>query len=379
MALNIVFADEGNVININLTSNGGRSGLLFNSSMLLAPGVSHNGVMRINNQTGQTVTVRSLALSGAEVRDKEGNVITDKENEAYKAFTNNVEFDIKVKFAGLIPYNKSITLNKWMEKPLELGLGSTKIKNNQSVDISFTVRMLSSAGNAAQGVSVKTDIIAVLAGETDVEPQPPRDRNDDDDNDRTASVVKEPEKPKHIHIFNDIDGHWAEDYIHTLGCELGYVNGYGDGTFRPDRNITRSEAVKIIVNVKQLKLENGTTEYKDRLFFANWSKPYIYTATKHGIIKGYPDKKFKPNRELARDEAVAMIVRAFYDDKEEDPNILSGVFTDEKTFPSWSKGYLAKAYKEKIINGYPDGSFKPLGNITRAEFVSIIVRYLDNE
>lgn len=377
LGLSTALADEGNVININLTSSGGRSGALFNNSMLLAPGVSQNGVMRINNQTGQTVTVRSLALSGAEVRDKEGSVITDKENEAYKAFTNNVEFNIKVKFAGLIPYNKSITLNEWMEKPLELGLGSTKIKNNQSVDISFTVSMLGGAGNAAQGVSVKTDIVAVLAGETDVEPPPPRDKDDDDD--RTTSAAKEPEKPKHIHIFNDIDGHWAEDYIHTLGCELGYVNGYGDGTFRPDRNITRAEAVKIIVNVKQLKLENGTTEYKDRLFFENWSKPYIYTATKHGIIKGYPDKTFKPYREIARDEAVAMIVRAFYEDKEEDPDILSEVFTDEKTFPSWSKGYLAKAYKEKIINGYPDGSFKPLGKITRAEFVSIIVRYLDNE
>lgn len=379
LALNIVLADEGNVININLTSNGGRSGALFNNSMLLAPGVSHNGIMRINNQTGQTVTVRSLALSGTEVRDKKGNVITDKENEAYKAFTNNVEFNIKVKFAGLIPYNKSITLNEWMEKPLELGLGSTKINNNQSVDISFTVSMLGGAGNAAQGVSVKSDIIAVLAGDTDAEPPVKPPKEEDDDDDRTTSAAKEPEKPKHIHIFNDIDGHWAEDYIHILGCELGYVNGYGDGTFRPDRNIARSEATKIIVNVKQLKLENGNTDYKDRLFFANWSKPYIYTATKHGIVKGYPDKRFKPNRELARDEAVAMIIRAFYEDNEEDSNILSGVFTDEKTFPSWSKGYLAKAYKENIINGYPDGSFKPLGKITRAEFVSIIVRYLNNE
>ncbi len=74
-----------------------------------------------------------------------------------------------------------------------------------------------------------------------------------------------------------------------------------------------------------------------------------------------------------------MIIRAFYDDKEEAASILSGVFNDEKTFPMWSKGYLAKAYKEGIINGYPDGSFKPLGKITRAEFVSIIVRYLDKE
>lgn len=379
LGLSTVLGDGGNVININLTSSGGRSGALFNNSMLLAPGVSQNGVIRINNQTGQTVTVRSLALSGAEVRDKEGNVITDKDNEAYKAFTDNVEFDIKVKFAGLIPYSKKVILNEWLEKPLELGLGSTKIKNNQSVDISFTVSMLGGAGNAAQGVSVKTDIVAVLAGDTDVNPpvKPPRDR--DDDRDRTASAAKEPEKPKHVHIFNDIDGHWAEDYIHILGCELGYVNGYGDGTFRPDRDITRAEATKIIVNVKQLKLENGKTDYKDRLFFPNWSKPYIYTATKHGIVKGYPDKRFKPYREIARDEAVAMIVRAFYEDEEEDPKILEGIFTDEKTFPIWSKGYLAKAYKEKIINGYPDGSFKPLGRIRRAEFVSIIVRYLNNE
>ncbi|MCQ1528647.1 S-layer homology domain-containing protein [Lutispora saccharofermentans] len=377
-----VSADEGNIINIDLTSGGSRSGALFGGGMPLAPGVSQNGIMRINNQTGQTVTVRSLALSQNEIRGKDGAIIADKENESYKAFVNNIEFDIKVKFGGLIPYSKTVTLGQWMETALELGVGSTKIKNGQSVDIDFTVKMLGGAGNAAQGVSAKADITAVLAGDKDDEDpvKPPKDKDDDDDGGgRAAAAVKEPEKPKHIHIFNDIDGHWAEDYIHKLGCDLGYVNGYGDGTFRPDRNIARAEAAKIIVNVKKLKPEEGKTGYKDRLFFANWAKPYIYTATKHGIAKGYPDGQFKPKKEITRDEAVAMIIRAFYDDKEEPASILSGVFNDEKTFPMWSKGYLTKAYKEGIINGYPDGSFKPLGKITRAEFVSIIVRYLDKE
>ncbi|MFA7572227.1 MAG: S-layer homology domain-containing protein [Lutispora sp.] len=380
LGFHTALADEGNIININLTSNGSRSGALFDGGMLLAPGVSHNGTMRIKNQTGHTVTVRSLALSKTEVRGKDGNVITDKENESYKAFADNIEFNIKVKFGGLIPYNKSITLNEWMDKPLELGIGSTKIKNDQSVDVNFTVKMLGGAGNAAQGVSAKADIIAVLAGDKDQEEPPvkPSKDKDDDDDDRTTAATKEPEKQKHIHIFNDIDDHWAEDYIHKLGCDLGCVNGYGDGTFRPNKNINRAEAAKIIVNIKKLKLEEGKTEYKDRLFFANWSKPYIYTATKHGIANGYPDRQFKPKREITRDEAVAMIIRAFYENKEEDPESLLGIFNDEKIFPSWSKGYLARAYKEKIINGYPDGSFRPLGEISRAEFVSIIVRYLDN-
>lgn len=150
-----VSADEGNIINIDLTSGGSRSGALFGGGMPLAPGVSQNGIMRINNQTGQTVTVRSLALSQNEIRGKDGAIIADKENESYKAFVNNIEFDIKVKFGGLIPYSKTVTLGQWMETALELGVGSTKIKNGQSVDIDFTVKMLGGAEMQPRGYQPK--------------------------------------------------------------------------------------------------------------------------------------------------------------------------------------------------------------------------------
>lgn len=379
----IVYGDDGRIIEINLTKEGKEGGALFDSGMLLAPGMSHKGVMRIKNNTGQTVTVRSLVLSNAVVRDKEGNIISSSdanprsvEESPYHAFTQNIEFTINVKLGGLIPYSKTITFNEWMVSQLSLGISNIKVKNSQAIDINFTVKMLEKTGNAAQGVSAKADIIAVLAGEKDVEPpiKPPKDR--DDREDKTAAT-KVPEKPKHIHIFNDIDDHWAEDYIHKLGCELGYVNGFGDGTFRPDRYITRDEATKIVVLVNQLKVEEGRTKYIDALFFEKWAKKYIYTATKNGIVKGYPGWRFRAKKQLTRDEAVAMIIRAFYQDEQEDPKDLSGIFIDEKSFPYWSKGYLAKAYKEGIINGYPDGSFRPLGKITRAEFVSIITRYLE--
>lgn len=382
------YGDDSSIIEINLTKEGKEGGALFDGGMLLAPGVSYKGTMRINNQTGNTVTIRSLVLSNVVVRDKEGNIITsesvnvnsDGEKSPYDAFTKNIEFAINVKFAGLIPYTKTIILNEWINNPLELGISSTKIKNGQSVDINFTVKMLGGAGNAAQGVSAKANIIAMMAGEKDQEEpsfKQTKDKDDSDYDSRSTAATKEPEKPKHIHIFNDIDDHWAEEYIHQLGCEYGYVNGFGDGTFRPDRNITRDEATKIIVLVKQLEVEEGSTKYIDELFFEKWAKKYIYTATKNGVVKGYPGWRFRAKRQISRDESVAMIVRAFYEDRQEDPEDLSGIFTDEKAFPSWSKGYLSTAYKEGIINGYPDGSFKPLGKITRAEFVSIIVRYLD--
>lgn len=378
------YGDDNRIIEINLTKEGKEGGALFDGGMLLAPGVSYRGIMRINNQTGNTVTVRSLVLANAVVRDKEGSIITsesvninsDGGKSPYDAFTKNIEFDINVKFAGLIPYSKTIILNEWISNPLELGISRTKIKNDQSVDINFTVKMLGGAGNAAQGVSAKANIIAMLAGEKNQE-EPTKDKDDGDYDSRSTAVTKEPEKPKHIHIFNDINEHWAEEYIHQLGCEYAYINGYGDGTFRPDRNITRDEATKIVVLVKQLKLEEGPSKYIDALFFEKWAKKYIYTATKNGVVKGYPGWRFKAKRKITRDESVAMIVRAFYEDRQEDPEDLSEIFIDEKSFPSWSKGYLSTAYKEGIINGYPDGSFKPLGEITRAEFVSIIVRYLD--
>ncbi|HEX9060568.1 MAG TPA: S-layer homology domain-containing protein, partial [Clostridia bacterium] len=175
---------------------------------------------------------------------------------------------------------------------------------------------------------------------------------------------------------SDISGHWAEKYIKGL-MEKGIVNGYADGTFKPDYNITRAEASVIIVKALDLKLSNsGKTSFKDDLQIPVWAKVYVNTGFSNGIITGYEDNTFRASNNLTRAEMSTMIVRAF-------KYIKSGKaksdFIDDKEIPAWAKGYIIKAVEVGAVSGYPDKSFKPSKSVTRAEVCKIIYLLLEKK
>ncbi|TEB14841.1 Chitinase A1 precursor [Pelotomaculum sp. FP] len=168
--------------------------------------------------------------------------------------------------------------------------------------------------------------------------------------------------------LNDIAGHWAADNINKL-VALGAINGYSDGSFKPDSNITRAEFATVLVKAFKLTPQSGKV-FADTA--GHWAKDYIATAVYYGIADGYDTDTFGPDDLITREQMAMMVVKA----------AKLPVGTDETTFADsadiswWARSVVATAVENDVIKGYPDNTFNPLGSATRAEAVTVIVNAL---
>jgi hypothetical protein len=183
---------------------------------------------------------------------------------------------------------------------------------------------------------------------------------------RTASLTLELKvNPSPTDIkFTDIDGCWAENIIIKMH-EQGIASGYSDNTFMPDNPVTRAEFASLIVRSFKLTLNNGNT-FADTS--EHWALADINTASYYGIVKGYDSNTFWPNDLITREQMAAMMARALkLVVNEEDTD-----FSDEALISIWAKPSVAAAFSKGIVHGYPDNSFRPLGNTTRAEALAVL-------
>ena len=122
-----------------------------------------------------------------------------------------------------------------------------------------------------------------------------------------ARLLKEKPTISYEHTFSDVEGHWAEKDT-LLMSQLGIVKGYDDGTFKPENLITRAEFATIITrfeSVKELKVNASFVDVpKD-----HWAYDTINYARIMGWISGYEDGTFKPNNTITRAEAITIINR----------------------------------------------------------------------
>ncbi|MGE5328185.1 MAG: S-layer homology domain-containing protein [Deltaproteobacteria bacterium] len=139
----------------------------------------------------------------------------------------------------------------------------------------------------------------------------------------------------------DVTGTAYEDAVGKL-VTLGIIKGYEDGTFKPDQNITRAEFAKIacyIIGVQAAAdLAKGKTKFSD-VSADNWASGYINVAAEKGMIKGYPDKTFKPSANVTYAEAITILVRA----------VGMGDYV-EKAGGTWPANYLEKAASAGITS-----------------------------
>ena len=145
-----------------------------------------------------------------------------------------------------------------------------------------------------------------------------------------------------------------------------YISGFPDGTFKPGKEVSRAEAVRMFVKLVNNGAElpkNPTTKFKD----ANnsWYSDEINFAANKGFIKGYADGTFKPNQAITRAEFAQMIAVFVKDGY---PG--TGELKDVKGH--WASDAINELYGNKNIKGYDDGTFKPDQKLTRAEAVTIL-------
>jgi peptide/nickel transport system substrate-binding protein len=172
--------------------------------------------------------------------------------------------------------------------------------------------------------------------------------------------------------FGDVPaGYWAKDQIDYLVAK-GVVAGYPDGTFKPETPVTREQFAKMICIAKGIKeYKPATATFKD-VNSSRWSYGFVEAAVKAGYIKGYPDGTFGPEKNIARQELALLGVRVL--GKEAEATAFKGEplvwANDWKSISSWAVGAVTLAYRPDIqILTYrlPDGVVAPISGATRAE------------
>jgi len=185
-----------------------------------------------------------------------------------------------------------------------------------------------------------------------------------------AVMAKKSEKEKIPAInLSDIANHWAKINTEKL-VNMGAINGYPDGSFRPDSDITRAEITTALVKAFKLAPRQGKV-FTDTAI--HWARDSISTAAAYGIISGYDDSRFGPDDPVTREQMAVMIVKA----AKLSPTSGKLSFTDSEDISTWANNSIVTAVKEEIIKGYSTNIFRPKGNATRAEAVTIIVNGCD--
>ena len=156
---------------------------------------------------------------------------------------------------------------------------------------------------------------------------------------------------------------------------FAYIVGYGNGEVRPQNNITRAEVATIFFRLltDDVRDENltKTNRYSDVAPTA-WYNTAVSTLSSMGIITGYPDGTFRPNAAITRAEFAAIAARF-----DNDGDKTAAKFSDIATH--WAKDEISIAYNNGWITGYPDGTFGPQRDITRAETMTLVNRVLNRQ
>ncbi|WP_159887126.1 cadherin-like beta sandwich domain-containing protein [Paenibacillus puerhi] len=165
-------------------------------------------------------------------------------------------------------------------------------------------------------------------------------------------------------------------------AEPAYISGYEDGTFRPGQSVTRAELAAMLVRLSESKLSGLTAGNPLSDLAGHWSEKEVSKLIAAGILEGYEDGTFHPDRFVSRGELAALLDRwsAWMDRTAEDGEAASGGTTGESDFRDiaghWAEASILAGSRSGWLKGYPDGTFRAGEPLTRAEAVTALNRLL---
>lgn len=172
-----------------------------------------------------------------------------------------------------------------------------------------------------------------------------------------------------VNGFTDVADHWALSSIVEMN-NRSIIEGFGDYSFRPDRILSRAEAVTMLVRAF------GYTKRKelqvDDLPPTHWAYDAFALAAQAGIVHGYPDGTMQPDRPVSRVEMAVLLANAMGVRGKQRGN---EPFTDIAS-DYWATPILKQMKMEGWLAGYEDGTFRPDAESTRAEFVTLLDRVI---
>ena len=192
----------------------------------------------------------------------------------------------------------------------------------------------------------------------------------------------EPIEPDHdcpAARFTDLDltswYHSGVDFV----LKNGYMNGVSSTTFRPDGTLNRAMVATVLYRVAGEPLVNGTCSFTD-VDEGQWYTDAVIWAQENGIVTGYNDNTFRPMKEITRQEMAVMLARyAKLCSFEISGGADLSTYPDAGSVASWAQEAMSWCVENGLINGVKSGgvsNLKPENNATRAQFATIMARFM---
>lgn len=188
----------------------------------------------------------------------------------------------------------------------------------------------------------------------------------------------------HQAAFKDTAKHWAHKSIEEMASRM-ILLGTAKDQFEPQKEITRAEFTAMILRamgLEQVEITDHREHSYTDIGLKPWYASIVHTGSALGLIDGYQDGTFKPNASITRQEAVVVIARAIrwigVEDQlsEERQQQLLEAYQDSHRLGNWAKASAALALHQGIVVG-DQGKLSPTSNITRAETAVMIQRLLE--
>lgn len=177
--------------------------------------------------------------------------------------------------------------------------------------------------------------------------------------------------------FEDVEGHWSQADVELLASKL-VVQGVTESAFAPDADITRAEFATLLVRSLGLRIEENRSSTFIDVSQGDWFFGAIEAASNAGLIEGYGDGSFKPNSKITREQMALMLSRALKaagKPVKAASNIMIG-FADRDEVSAWAKDAIGQMLESGIISGMSETALKPMQNATRAQATVMLKRFL---
>ncbi len=180
-----------------------------------------------------------------------------------------------------------------------------------------------------------------------------------------------------IKTFNDINGHWAQASIEELASRL-IVDGTGNGAFAASRNVTRAEFAAIATRALGLTADAGAASGFSDIDQGAWYAEAVGTAVGAGLMNGYPNGTFKPNAPITRQEMAVVLSKAsgFAGGTLTSNTSVLDRFSDASDVPAWARESLTELASSGILQGNANGRIAPAQEATRAETAVMLEKLL---
>ncbi len=169
-------------------------------------------------------------------------------------------------------------------------------------------------------------------------------------------------------LYPDAQEHWAQAAI-AEWSGYGVIQGYESGLFQPDAPVSRAEFAALIQNIVKYA-EQGSNPFSD-VQKDQWFYEAVLKLHKAGVMEG-ADGKANPQQHVTRQEAAVLAARAFHMETTGGRT----AFADDAAIAPWAKGAVSALASRSILQGQPDGTFRPNADLTRAEAVALFDQLL---